>query len=87
MFIAVCPLKDSGIYINGIRLKTKKENDTMQIWVNFGDGQKEKMEEMKSYLKDNLQITDDKAFKFLSNSYHLNNLEVKGKKGNFFPKK
>lgn len=58
----------------------------MQIWVNFGETEKEKMESTKNFLKDNLQITDDKAFRYMSISYHLNNLEAKPKK-NFYPKK
>ena len=40
LFLIVCPLKDSGSLINGIRLKKKKENDTIQIWVCFGESER-----------------------------------------------
>lgn len=87
MLLTVCPMKDNGSWINGIRLKIKEENDTMQIWVCFGDSERDKLEAMKTYLKDNLQITDDKAFKYLSISYHLKNLSSKNDKPTFYPKK
>ena len=61
--------------INGVRVKTKEEVDIIQIWMNSGTN--ENMVEVKQYLKDSLQVTDDKVFVFFLFSYHLKSLKDK----------
>ena len=48
--------------MNGIRIKVRENFDELQLWMNSGVGDKEKLEGLKSYLKESTQITEDKAF-------------------------
>lgn len=48
--------------MNGIRIKVRENFDELELWMNSGVADKEKLEGLKNYLKENTQITEDKAF-------------------------
>ena len=48
--------------MNGIRMKIRDNYDELELWMNRGVTEKEKLEGIKSYLKENAQFTDERAF-------------------------
>ena len=50
--------------LNGVRIKIKEKFDEIEIWMSSQAASKDKLEQLKSYLKDNLQVTDEKAYNF-----------------------
>ena len=48
--------------MNGIRIKIRDNYDEIEIWMNKGIMDKDKSDGIKNYLKENLQITDERAF-------------------------
>ena len=74
----ITPLREVAACINGVRVKSKDEVDIIQVWM--GSGAHESIAEVKAYLKDSLQMTDDKVFVFFLFSYHLKSLKGKERK-------
>lgn len=48
--------------MNGIRIKIRDNYDEIELWMNKGAMDKDKFDDLKSYLKENMQITDERAF-------------------------
>lgn len=48
--------------MNGIRIKIRENYDQLELWMNSGVMEKEKIDGIKAYLKENMQITDERAF-------------------------
>lgn len=71
----ITPTRETAACINGVRVKTKDEVDIIQVWMN--SSAQESIAEVKQYLKDSLQVTDDKVFAFFLFSYHLKSLKTK----------
>lgn len=62
----ISPARDVASCINGVRLKLKLEKEEeccmMQVWMS--DRAIDNLQEVKFYLKESLQITDDKLYSF-----------------------
>lgn len=48
--------------MNGIRIKIRENYDELELWMNSGAMDKEQIDGLKAYLKENMQITDERAF-------------------------
>lgn len=58
MFSMISPKNRCIETMNGIRLKIRDNYDELELWMNRGVTDKEKLEGVKSYLKENAQFTD-----------------------------
>ena len=52
--------------MNGIRIKVREYFDEIEIWMNSDASDRDRLEGLKAVLKENLQLTDDRIFNFVS---------------------
>jgi hypothetical protein len=50
--------------MNGIRIKIRESFDEIEIWMNSGANEKDRLDGLKSFLKEHTQITDDRVFNY-----------------------
>lgn len=62
VFSMISPKNKYVDVMNGIRIKVRENFDELELWMNAGVADKEKLEGVKNYLKESTQITEDKAF-------------------------
>lgn len=64
VFALVSPNNKLTGVINGVRIKIKPKFDEIEIWMNSSGNDREKQDLVKAYLKENLQISDERIFNF-----------------------
>lgn len=62
IFSLISPKNKYTDTMNGIRMKIRQNYDELELWMNKGVMDKEKLDGIKAYLKENYQITDERAF-------------------------
>jgi hypothetical protein len=63
VYALVSPVREVATCINGVRFKIKGNNLLLQIWMNVKVH--ENMSEFRQYMKESLQIYDDRVFTLL----------------------
>ena len=66
VFTMVSPKNRSSDLMNGIRIKVREFFDEIEIWMNAEAADRDRLEGLKFVLKENLQLTDDRTYNFLS---------------------
>jgi translation initiation factor 4E len=64
LFAMISPKNRNIDVMNGIRIKIREKFDEIELWMNSTANDKERLEGLKQFLKENTQITDDRVFNF-----------------------
>lgn len=75
----ISPFREVATCINGVRVKIKGNLCMLQIWMN---AKAHDNTELKQYMKDSLQIYDDRAFGFYYFSFLVKGIKDKESAGN-----
>ena len=65
LFSMVSPKNKHIDILNGIRIKIRESFDEIEMWMNAGASEKERLDGLRAYLKESMQITDDRVFNYL----------------------
>lgn len=50
--------------MNGIRIKIRENFDEIEIWMNSFASERERLDGLRAYLKENTQVTDDRVYNY-----------------------